>query len=316
MIIYTLCDIYLIYTIVPTLSPEEATIENIEKLSRGYTFPIVIKGLLNDTPGVDAWGKSSFWKGKYIDEEVLCGTLSNVVEKCTVGTFFNELEEGRPFYISGASNIFDRHPELHDMIDSPVIQQMEPGTRTATQIFMGVPNMGSDIHCAIGVNIFRQITGEKKWWFIPTTQTAYLKPSINVNGFSAHTHTLVGKEGATPSPWLNKLERYTAVLSPGDVLFNPPWFWHGILNLGNETTNDLIIGAPTRYKGSKTLSAAFKTNPLFTTVALFTLFQNYGFASLKPDFKINLQGDIANNRRDREKKELVSEEYHPFDMAD
>ena len=76
------------------------------------------------------------------------------------------------------------------------------------------------------------IVGSKKWWFIPPSQTPYLKPSINVNGFSAHTHTLVGKNGESASPWMEKLERYTAVLNPGDVLINPPWFWHGILNLG------------------------------------------------------------------------------------
>ena len=46
-------------------------------------------------------------------------------------------------------------------------------------------------------------------------EPAYLKPSINVNGFSAHTHTLVGKEGGQQSPWMNKLERYTSVLHPG-----------------------------------------------------------------------------------------------------
>ena len=78
---------------------------------------------------------------------------------------------------------------------------------------------------------FRQMTGTKKWWFIPPSQTPYLIPSINVNGFSAHTHTLVGKSGEKMSHWMSKLERYTATLEPGDVLINPPWFWHVILSL-------------------------------------------------------------------------------------
>ena len=128
------------------------------------------------------------------------------------------------FFILGASEIFEKHPELHDMVDSPAVKAIEPGIRTATQIFMGFPDMGSDIHCAIGINIFRQITGRKKWWFIPPSQTPYLKPSLNVRGFSAHTQTLIGKEGNQPSTWLTKLERYVAVLDPGDVLINPPWW--------------------------------------------------------------------------------------------
>ena len=167
--------------------------------------------------------RSIRWINNYGKEEVLCGTLFHVREDCTVRDFFLDLDAGKPFYISGASDIFDRHPELHTMIDSKEIQALEPSNRTATQIFMGFPRMGSDIHSAMGVNIFRQIVGRKKWWFIPPSQTPYLKPSMNVRGISAHTKTMVGKDGGEVSPWMSKLERYTAVLNPGDVLINPPW---------------------------------------------------------------------------------------------
>jgi uncharacterized RmlC-like cupin family protein len=37
---------------------------------------------------------------------------------------------------------------------------------------------------------------------------------------------MVGKNGEKMSPWMNKLERYTVTLQPGDLLMNPPWFWH------------------------------------------------------------------------------------------
>lgn len=159
---------------------------------------------------------------------------------------------------------------------------------------------------------FRQITGQKKWWFIPPSQTAYLKPSINVNSFSAHTHTMVGKMDGEPSPWLNKIERYTAVLNPGDVLINPPWFWHGILNLGQD--NELIIGAPSRYGKGVTFKAALLSNPVFTLNAVVTLARRYGLQALHPDWKLDLQADIANNRRDREGKELKEGGVHPFEM--
>jgi hypothetical protein len=296
------------------ITPAEATPENLYKLSKGYTWPIVIRGLLTNSTGIDSWSDHDWWTSKYADEKVLCGTLSEVVEDCTIGTFFRELHAKKPFYISGASNIFDRNEELHDMIDNEHIRSIEPGRRTATQIFMGVPKMGSDIHCAIGINVFRQIVGQKKWWFIPPTQTSYLKPSINLNGFSAHTHTFVGKEGGVASPWMNKLERYTTVLSPGDVLINPPWFWHGIINLGEEP-NDLVIGAPSRYGQGHSMKAALRGNAVFTINALVVLFRKYGMPALKPDFKMKLEGDIANNRRTREKKDAV-EEMHPFDEAD
>lgn len=130
----------------------EATFENLNKLSKGFTWPIVIRGLLENSTALTAWKEPEFWM-KYADEEVLCGTLFDLIDDCTVGKFFKELQAGKPFYISGASVIFDHHPELHDMIDNAQIRSLEPGNRKSTQIFMGVPDMGSDIHCAIGVNM-------------------------------------------------------------------------------------------------------------------------------------------------------------------
>lgn len=163
---------------------------------------------------------------------------------------------------------------------------------------------------------FRQIAGRKKWWFIPPSQTPYLKPSINYNGFSAHTLTLVGKQGATPSPWLNKLVRYTSTLEPGDVLFNPPWFWHGILNLGSVEDNDLVIGVPTRYGKGSTVQAAIRSNPILTVNSFITIFRNHGTNIFKPGFNINLQGEIANNRRSREKKDVKQFKQDPLFMSD
>jgi hypothetical protein len=159
---------------------------------------------------------------------------------------------------------------------------------------------------------FRQIVGQKKWFFIPPHQTAYLKPSINSEGFSAHTKTLVGKGGVAPSPWLSKIERYTSVLNPGDVLVNPPFFWHGIINLGNE--NDLVIGAPSRYGAGEATQAGIRTNFIFTLNAIISLTRKYGLAALDPKFKMNMQADISKNRGNRQKQ--LEGELHPFELVD
>jgi len=184
---------------------------------------------------------------------------------------------------------FGRNPALRDMVDVPGMDKFEPGNRVSTQIFMGLKDMGSDIHAAIGVNLFRQMAGTKRWWFIPPSQTPYLLPSINVNGFSAHTHTLVGKQGEQPSPWFNKLERYTTLLQPGDLLINPPWFWHGIINDG--AADELVIGVPTRYGGPATLRMAMRSNWYMSIVAFATILKQYG----SPEAFLN-QDDVLEDR--------------------
>jgi hypothetical protein len=130
-------------------------------------------------------------------------------------------------------------------------------------------------------------------------------PSINVNGFSSHTKTLVGKQGAIMSPWMSKLERYSTVLNPGDVLINPPWFWHGIINLGEKNDKSLVIGAPSRYGQGHSVKAGFRSNYVFNINAIIFLARKYGFKMLNGEFK--LQNEIANNRRDREKKALLED---------
>lgn len=279
----------------------EANMENIIRLTQGWTFPVIIRGLLGNTSAIQKWSDHTWWTDNYGSEELLCGSFSNVIDNCTVASFFDAVAQGKPFYVTGASIIFQRHPELHEMIDNEHIKTIEPGLRTTTQVFMGVPGSGSDVHAAMGVNIFRQVAGRKKWWFIPPHQTAYLMPSINVNGFSAHTKTLIDKVdpvtgGAqTASPWLNKITRYTAVVNPGDVLINPPWFWHAILNLGSP--KDIIIGSPVRYGKGATVSAAFRTNLMFTLNGIFTVIRKHGMKAFTAE--VNLQEDIAGNRKDR-----------------
>ena len=137
----------------PELTAAEATYDAVYKATNGFIFPVVIRQLLGNTTGVQNWHKHEWWIDNYGDEPLLCGTLSEVVEDCTVRGFFESWKAGKPFYISGASEIFEKHPELHPMIDNDALRATEPGTRTATQIFMGLPGMGSDIHSAIGVNV-------------------------------------------------------------------------------------------------------------------------------------------------------------------
>ena len=159
------------------------------------------------------------------------------------------------------------------MVDSPFVESLIKGTRLFTQIFMGYPKMGSDIHAAVGCNVFRQIAGTKKWWLIPVSQTPYVFASLNANGFSSHTKTMVGKQNEKASEWLEKIERYTVTLEPGDVLLNTAWYWHGILNFG-EDPDELVIGVPTRYRTS--VFTSLRANTILSLLAGYAIQTNVG----------------------------------------
>jgi hypothetical protein len=263
----------------PELALDKLTKESLYEFSHGYTFPVVIRGVLKDLPATKAWGNKTWWAEEYGDEEVLCKYVEQIATgsppACTIKLAMGDEKGNDRMYISGESRLFMRRPELEEMLHSDLLESVAPGTRVFTQLFMGYPHMGSDVHAAVGCNMFRMITGRKKWWLIPPSQTAYVRPALNKNGFSAHTLTKVGKEdGAVASPYMNKLMRYTVVLEPGDVLLNPAWFWHGIKNLG-ENDDELVIGVPTRYRIQYSLPA-FKNNFLFTAIALKAIADRFG----------------------------------------
>lgn len=252
----------------------EATADVVYERSNGYITPIIIRGAVANVSAITKWTDKQFWLDNYADTDVMCKFVGGVDNpSCTIKEAMGEAENSERTYISGESRIFTKHPELLDMVDSPFVESLIKGTRLFTQIFMGYPKMGSDIHAAVGCNVFRQIAGTKKWWLIPVSQTPYVFASLNANGFSSHTKTMVGKQNEKASEWLEKIERYTVTLEPGDVLLNTAWYWHGILNFG-EDPDELVIGVPTRYRTS--VFTSLRANTILSLLAGYAIQTNVG----------------------------------------
>jgi hypothetical protein len=292
---------------------EELTREALKLASKDYTFPVVIRGALKDLPAIKLWGNASWWIENYGKENVLCKYVVKTGDApaCTIADALNVDQPLERLYISGEARLFQKNKELEDMVASPLIDSVSPGRPVFTQLFMGYGNMGSDVHAAIGCNMFRQITGRKKWWLIPVDQTPYVFPSLNPNGFSAHTLTKIGKGDEEPSPWLGKIQRYTVTLNPGDVLLNPPWFWHGIKNFADEK-DGLVIGVPTRYGSSDVLRMpSLRSNFLLSVIGLGSIAYTYGldkFLSSSDSFQKGIElarasrGDLAAAQEEAELK--------------
>jgi len=100
------------------------------------------------------------------------------------------------------------------------------------------------------------------------------------------------------------MERYYVTLEPGDILVNTPWYWHAVLNRG-ENPDELVVGCPTRYYVDKSVPA-FRSDPVLTTLSLLTMWKNYGGRDQFTQNKDNLQDGILAARQVRveEWKEL------------
>jgi lysine-specific demethylase 8 len=173
-------------------------------------------------------------------------------------------------YCANADAPFKAAPEMADELSIPKLQPYIRRRNTWNQLFIGQKGTGSGYHCAGIWNFFYQIDGEKKWTFVDPELTWMMYPNVISQAMAFGSLLLF--------PWKSDLEnvyrlykycpRYSVVLKPGDVLFNPPWWWHYIDNLtptsiAVATRWDALKGDNTFYQINRMLSAMAIFNPRF-----------------------------------------------------
>lgn len=111
---------------------------------------------------------------------------------------------------------------------------------------------GSDWHCAGGNNWFIQVAGKKYWEFIEPRYSPYMAP-LKGGAFNMWTGNKHMADIQTHIP------RRSVTLQTGDLLYNPDWTWHKIINHGG-----LSIGVPAREVNGTYL---FQNNWYFSLIA-------------------------------------------------
>lgn len=156
--------------------------------------------------------------------------------------------------LRSCADILYSHPELLGQLGiDPLMQRVGYGA-TRTDLWMAPGGNISPFHTAGGGNLFCMVHGEKRWTLVPPNQSRFMYPEV---GRNAHALYVDSKLPATPAPALDSLaERFplfaqagyqVAHLKAGDVLYNPPWWWHQVENL-TETVAAAHRFQPRRYR--------------------------------------------------------------------
>jgi ribosomal protein L16 Arg81 hydroxylase len=103
------------------------------------------------------------------------------------------------------------------------------------------------MHCAIGSNLFVQVHGRKQWWIYSNKNSPLLEPLVDRSVFFRSQAS-----GEKPEGNFKKADGWTVILEPGDVLYNPPFFWHQARNI------DTTIGVGFRWFS---LASILKVSP-------------------------------------------------------
>jgi quercetin dioxygenase-like cupin family protein len=188
--------------------------------------PVVLRGFMSKTNLL----KDLSWKSvlsKYGEEKVL------LTRKDLDGYpgLLKEVESPN-VYLHNSEKIFSKYPEVRNLFEyerlSPYLK-MKAGYE---QIFVGREGTGSPFHHAANYNMFYMVDGSKQWWFVDPYDT-FLGYPVALLGRAANVLMCLwpNQYNKEAFPLFKYCPVYTAVLKPGDVLFNPPFWWHSIKNV-------------------------------------------------------------------------------------
>ena len=208
-----------------------------EYMRRGR--PVVLKGRAADWPCVQEW--SMEWlKRHYGGDRVdifdpLDANSKEVnydVEVTTLSTILDAMEQGDVSKYSRFNRLLYDHPELVEHFDWQWLHQMRStwSSGKTYQVFIGGKGTRTSLHCAGEHNLFTQVYGKKHWYFIEPQADVWLRPPVTR---TPYFHSMFDPEkpdyGAYPG--MASMQIWECTLEPGDVLFNPPFWWHQVHNL-------------------------------------------------------------------------------------
>ncbi len=232
--------------------PEEMSINTLKEKFAQDIRPIVIRGYAKDHACVRDW-TPEYFKENYGQFKVFFTSTEKILndDNILLSEFIDSVISGNKnrAYIENLSDIFNVFPELHDQIGLDKVGQYlgdYASYHRIAQFFLGGRGTGAVYHCANELNCFLNIYGEKQWTFVHPKYASAMYTSMFNKGFfvgSFVKHNAPKGFLEAQFPLYNRIPKLRIILKPGDMLINPPWWWHAIDNLSPVT-----IAVATRWK--------------------------------------------------------------------
>jgi hypothetical protein len=199
--------------------------------------PVVLRGFMKDQDLLKelSWDKVI---EKYGNENVL-------LTKRELDGYEGKLNEvnNSKTYLHNSEKLFRKYPDIRKLFQ---YEKLEPYLKMKVgyeQLFIGKEGTGSPFHSAAVYNMFYQINGTKKWYFVDPYDTMLLYPVASIGRAASLVMCLWPDEyNVDAFPLFKYCPVYSTDLNPGDVLFNPPWWWHAIRN-----TSDTTVAVASRW---------------------------------------------------------------------
>jgi hypothetical protein len=231
--------------------------------------PVVFEGAARDWECCRTW-RFDWIKRKYGSDDVFLvdhadadrNSLGTDSEHMTLGDLIDGIDHGSTKY-ARFHPLLQRHPELRADIDQQWLQGhlTNPHTSWARfyTLFLGGKGTDTAIHNAGNENIFVQVYGQKKWRLYPMEHMPVFDPPANRSIYK-YTYYRPDEPDYERYPMARHMDRYETVLEAGDVLYNPPYYWHHVSNPVSS------IGVGCRWSN---MGTALRASPLLAILEVF-----------------------------------------------
>lgn len=233
-------------------------------------IPVILEGAAKDWACTKKWSLEYF-KELHGKDEIYLVDQNNPefpYELTTLADVIDNIRGGGSKYYRFYP-LLSRHPEHINDFDYEWLKERRtnPVWFDAFQVFIGGKDSYTPIHNANQSNLFVQAHGEKIWTLYSHYYTTIIDPFPVQNVYRAGPpRTEKGPfnpfepDFNPPYELFKYIDGYSVHLKPGDVFWNPPFYWHAVKNI----SDSIGVG----YRWSSPLYS-FKISPLYMLLDCF-----------------------------------------------
>lgn len=235
-------------------------------------IPVVLEGKAKDWGCVNKWTIDWLYENYCEDKVTLFDAVNsnsdNInydVEETTLKSVLDAIKSNDPSKYSRFNRMLYHHPDLINDFNWKWLYGMRNKISSGKtfQLFIGGKDSRTTLHSASEHNLFTQVYGKKHWYLYAPENDIILNPPITR---SPYFYSKFDPDNADfqAYPNANFLQTWECELKAGDVLFNPPSWWHQVTNLSNSIGVGFRWFSPLdSFKSSftQTLLTIMSTNP-------------------------------------------------------
>ena len=201
-------------------------------------LPLVVRDFANQWRAVEEWD-FNFFIEHYGEIEI--PLFNNIQEMVSAdydlridkfGSILEAINRGEKEEYPRFLNLINEYPKLQEAVDLNTLKKLRtsPSYIYFFQLFIGYEGSRSKMHSAIDHNFFVQIYGEKQWIIYPCCYNHYLMANIDRAPYFTSDFDFF-QQSDHQYQCMQEMPYYEVTLRPGDMLFNPAFFWHDVINL-------------------------------------------------------------------------------------